>query len=399
MNHTHTVIVLGLYFPGIDIIKDLEKRGIPCIGIDSFDGAPGLFLRKARTYVCPDPVISEKAWLDFLLQFKVNDGPKPVLMITTDKFILPLLNNDSLLSEHFLFNRSENFATERLMNKKTLIEAAYQSGIAVAKTVYFSEEPGFAKAVQSIQFPCLIRPAYSKKWGYEPLKSIVGDSKLIKVDSETELKHWLDLVTPLDRDLMVQELIPGPDLNLFYLVVYLSKDQRCLGYFCGQKLRITPIHFGSASYMKTVGSEPVLADALRLLNANNYWGPAGVEFKKDERTGEYKIVEINTRFGLWDVMGSKLGVDLFYQGYLDLTGQNPVALFPDNKNYRWISVTRDFATFLEYRQENLITTWEWIRSLFGNVHYADIYLTEPKLMNNLYIRKIIRKLKKSLKGK
>jgi len=397
MNHTHPVIVLGLYFPGIDIIKDLEKRGISCIGFDCFDGAPGLFLRKSRTYLCPDPAISEQAWLDFLLKFKVSNGPKPVLMITSDKFILPVLKNALFLSGHFLFNKSENYATERLMNKKTLIEAANQSGIAVAKTIHFTEDPDFDRTIQSISYPCLIRPAYSKKWGYEPLKSIVGDSKLIKADNEKELKNWLDLITPHDVDLMIQEMIPGPDQNLYYLVVYIGKNHRCLGNFCGQKLRITPIHFGSASYMKTVDAEPVLTDALRLLNDNNYWGPAGVEFKKDEITGEFKLVEINTRFGLWDVMGSKLGVDLFYQAYLDLTDQYPPVLIPNNKQYRWISVTRDFATFLEYRRENLITNWGWIKSLFGNVHYADIYFNEPKLMQTLYIKKILKKFKRSLK--
>lgn len=399
MNHTHLVIVLGLYFPGIDIIKDFKKRGISSIGVDCLDDAPGLLLRKTKTYVCPDPTISEQAWLEFLLQFKVTDGPKPVLMITSDKFILPVLKNDLLLSHHFLYNKSKNSSTERLMNKKSLIEAAKQSDVAVAKTVYYVDDAEFYKLMNSITYPCLIRPSYGKKWGYEPLKSIVGNSKLIKVENEEKLKKWLCLITPYDQDLMVQEMIPGPDHNLYYLVVYIGKEQNCLGYFCGQKLRITPIHFGSASYMKTADPKPILQEALHLLNKNQYWGPAGIEFKLDENTKEFKLVEINTRFGLWDVMGSKLGVNLFYQAYLDLTDQQPIALVPNNKKYKWISITRDFATFLEYRNENLITTWDWMKSFIGKVHYADIYFTEPKLMYELYLKKIIKKVNKKLQGR
>lgn len=394
MENTHSVIILGLYFPGIDIIKNFKKRGISCIGVDCIAGAPGLLLRKAKTYFCPDPAVSEQAWLDFMMQFVVTEGQKPILMVTSDKFVIPVLNNANLLSRYFLFNKSENSGTERLMNKKTLMEAAEQSGVPVAKTVYYENDSEFIEKTKSLTFPCLIRPAHGKKWEYEPLKSIVGDNKLIKASNQAELQKWLNFITPYDQELMVQEMIPGPDQNLFYLVVYIGKEKNCLGYFCGQKLRITPIHFGSASYMRTVDPNPVLDDALRLLCENNYWGPAGVEFKLDENTGEYKLIEINTRFGLWDVMGSKLGVDLFFQAYLDLSGQKTALLVPESKNYYWISITRDFVTFLEYRQENLLTTWEWLKSFFGKVHYADVYFSEPNMMYSLYIKKIIKKIKK-----
>ena len=63
----HLVIVLGLYFPGIDIIKNFTKRHIPCIGIDFLPHAPGFNLGKVKTYLCPDPLLSERDWMIFMI--------------------------------------------------------------------------------------------------------------------------------------------------------------------------------------------------------------------------------------------------------------------------------------------------------------------------------------------
>ncbi len=396
MKHDHSVIVLGLYFPGIDIIKDFRKRKIRCIGIDCYSNVPGLYLRKTQTFICPDPDLFESKWVQYLLNFAKDDVNKPLLMITSDKFILPVLKNAELLSKYFIFNHSINNSIEKLMSKSGLVEAAIKSNVSIAKTIFYTNNNIFLNQIDQISYPCLIRPAFGKKWWSEPLRSIVEKKKLILVENRNDLDKWLKKIVPYDSELMIQEMIPGPDENLYYLVVYIDKDQNCLGYFCGQKIRITPIHFGSASFMITVDSEPVFNEALRLLKENNYWGPAGVEFKKNEKTAEFNLVEINTRFGLWDVIGTKLGVDLFYQAYLDLTNQHPLPLIPRKINYKWISITRDLSTFIAYRKEKLITTFDWLKSFKGKVYYADIYWTEPKIMHFLYTKRILLYVSKKI---
>ncbi|NVO21366.1 MAG: hypothetical protein HXX13_16820 [Bacteroidetes bacterium] len=399
MVHSHTVIVLGLYFPGIDILRDFKKRGIQCIGMDCYAREPGFSLKRTSTFVCPDPESHQEEWLEFIMQFRGTNGKKPVLLITSDKFVLPVLKYSEKLSEVFLFHHSYENATEKLMSKQGLVLAAQRSGVPVAKTIFYKKGNDFLDEIGELKYPCLIRPSYGKKWWEDPLKTIVHGHKLIRVENASEVEGWLSKILPYDDELMIQEMIPGPDKNLFYLVIYMTKDQRCLGYFCGQKLRITPIHFGSASYMKTVNAAPVLDSALKILKDNKYWGPAGVEFKKDDDTGDFKLVEINTRFGLWDVMGAKLGVDIFYQAYLDLTGMQVQQLTPLDIDYKWLSITRDVRTYIDYHREKSLSTFSWLKSYFGRVYYADIYLTEPKLMYTLYLRKLFRYLTRNRSSK
>jgi D-aspartate ligase len=394
MGNSNLAIVLGLYFPGIDLIKSFQKRSIKCIGIDCNPQTPGFHIRKTPTFLCPDPDINEKDWISFILRFKDTSNNKPVLLITSDKFISPVLKNSELLRDFFLFNNSNNYITEKLSNKRTLMELAIKEQVPVPKTVFFNNIQSLDPEIEQLNYPCIIRPGRGKKWLEPPLINFLKGAKLIKVDNPAELVFWLDKISQLDDDLIIQEIIEGPDSNLLYLVCYIDSNQKCLGYFCGQKLRIIPIHFGSASYMKTVSAQPILDQALTFLKRTKYFGIAGIEFKKDDRDGIYKLVEINTRFGLWDIMGSKLGVDLFYIAYQDLikVKQNPSV--PREKTLFWLSLKRDITAFKLYHKEGSITFRDWIKSFFGRTYFADLYWSEPKIIYYVFIKRYLNKILK-----
>jgi len=389
------IIVTGLYLPGIDILKYFTRRGKKCIGIDCADNAPGIYLRKIKTYTCPDPEKDESGWMDFVMRFRNGMQSKPVIFNTSDKFVKAITRNAVTLEKEFIFHSSKNGITEILMNKRTLVEYAERKGVPVPRTYFYKEGDDFQACVEGFCFPCLIRPEYGKKWVDEPLKTLVNGNKLIKVEGQDELLNWMRELLPYDKNLIIQETVDGPDENLFYSVCYMSKANLLLGYFTGQKLRILPIHFGSATYMRTHSSDKVLPLCRKILNDSGYHGPAGIEFKKDNRDGKLKLIEINTRFGLWDIMGKKLGVDLFEIAYNDLTGNESLIQIPDERvDYYWLSLGRDIPVIGQYCKEGLLTRWQWIRSYFRKNHVADLYLCEPKMMYHIYMDKIFRKIRK-----
>ena len=90
--------------------------------------------------------------------------------------------------------------------------------------------------------------------------------------------------------------------------------------------------------------------SLRLLSATGYKGLGGVEFKKDPRDECYKLIEFNTRLGLWDCFGMRCGVDIPYIAYCDALEQ-PVT---PQRTYRegmfWVDFQRDARAFLILRQ-------------------------------------------------
>jgi D-aspartate ligase len=389
------IIVLGLYFPGIDIIKHFSRRGERCVGIDCNENVPGSYLRKVKTYHCPDPEKDNKGWLDFMMQFRTGTCRKPVILNTSDRFARAIIRNSKTLEEFFLFHGSKDGIMEILMNKRTLVEYAENKGIPIPKTYFYKEGDDYQAGIDGFRYPCVIRPEYGKKWFEEPLNTLVKGQKLIKVNGRDELLGWMRKILPYDKHLLIQETVAGPDENLFYSVCYLSKNNRLLGYFTGQKLRIDPIHFGSATYMRTYSSDEMLPLCRKILDNSGYHGPAGIEFKKDDRDGSLKLIEINTRFGLWDVMGSKLGVNLFELAYNDLTGNENKILVPDESiEYYWLSISRDISVIGQYRKEGLLTWRQWICCFFRKNYIADLYMDEPRMMYQIYINRIIRKIRK-----
>ncbi|MGD0342428.1 MAG: hypothetical protein ABSA76_12060 [Bacteroidales bacterium] len=390
------IIVLGLYFPGIDIIKYFKKKGFECIGIDCIKESPGLYLKNVKTYLCTDPERNSEEFFKFLIQIGNNKSNKPILINTSDKFINSILENTEVLTNHFIFNISMPGITKTLMNKKLLVDYAIKSGIPIPKTICYSDDKSFKNRLDDFIFPCVIRPEHGNSWMEEPLKSVVNQQKLILVNDRYELKKWFNRILPFYRDLIIQEVVTGGDENLIYAVCYIGVDGQLLGHFTGQKLRINPIHFGSATYMKTCSSDDILPFCKKLLIGSGYQGPAGIEFKRDDRDGIYKLIEINTRFGLWDIMGKKVGVDLYEIAYQDLIGAKVTPCEPINKEYHWLSLSRDLSVIRQYHKEKLISWLDWIKSWFKDVYVADLYIDEPRIMYNLYIGKFVRRLKKLL---
>ncbi len=389
------IIVLGLYLPGIDLLKYFHRRGLKCIGVDCEKGVPGYNLLSISTFHSPDPESDEKEWLDFIFQFGKKDTSKPLLLNTSDKFVKIIIRNAQAINDSFRFHNSTPEIVNILMNKMRLVEYSVSKGIPAPASYFYREGDNYMEELADMSFPCLIRPEFGKKWSDEPLKSLVNGNKLVEVRSRNELSDWMTKLLPNDKNLMVQERIPGPDHNLFYSVCYVDKKGIIKAYFTGQKLRLIPIHYGSASYMRTCSSEELLPLCEKLLNGSGYHGPAGIEFKKDERDGRFKIIEINTRFGLWDIMGLKSGIDLYDIAFKDLIDQEYITVTPDErKTHYWLSLSRDIPVFNLYRKEGLITTWQWLKSILSFPYYADVYLTEPGVLANLFLKKLYRKVMK-----
>ncbi|MCK4662439.1 MAG: hypothetical protein KAT68_06220 [Bacteroidales bacterium] len=386
------VLVLGLYIPGIDIIKHFTKKKIECLGVDFRDDAIGYLLRGKKTIKCPDPEENETIFIDFIISIQKKWKKKAVVFITSDCFIKTILKNENILKKHFYFNTSKNFITEKLMSKEEMYKVAVNTNIPVPLMISPITKDELLKEMNNLSFPCVIKPKYAQSWRKKPLENIVDSKKVVYVKTKNELINQWEIISKYDNNIIIQEVVPGPDENLLYFVCYIDKNGTCLGYFCGRKLRITPIHFGSASFMKTTDPSPIKDYCLNLLIKNEYYGPAGVEMKKDENDGSYKLIEVNTRIGLWDIIGKKLEVDIYTIAYNELIGKEQNSVKPLNKNIYWVSISRDIPTFLEYKKEGSLSFIKWIKSYFNKVYYSDIYWNEPSLMYRLYIKRVLKKI-------
>jgi predicted ATP-grasp superfamily ATP-dependent carboligase len=133
----------------------------------------------------------------------------------------------------------------------------------------------------------------------------------------------------------VQELIPGGDDELYSLGSYLAADGEPLGIFSGRKLRQTPPGVGTCRVGEAVWVEEVVDQGLKLLRELEFHGLSQVEFKRDPRNGEFKLMEVNPRLWQWHSLAAACGVDLPRIAYRDLTGDRPAPVSMNGRRRRW----------------------------------------------------------------
>lgn len=363
-------VVLGLALNGLGLVRSLGRQKIPVYALDYIVDTEGLYSKYAQSYVCPNPETQPEKLMKYLKMLSRKTDSKPVLFPASDSFVLFVSNNLSELSKDFKIVISNPQVQADLVSKSKLNEIAKRFGVPCPQTFSVNSFDELNQVVDDITYPCLIKPALSPSWRKPEMKPVVGPRKVIKVDTAAKLVEWYRKIMLHDPRVVIQELIPGDDAHLFYVASYLDRDSRVLGAFAGRKTRVTPIHFGSASFVEAVYNPTLLELNKKLLTSIGYRGLGGVEFKLDPRDGKFKLIEVNARWGLWDGFGSYCGINLSQIAYLDAIGQkvSPVSTYSSDK--KWISFEREIFAFLQYRREGSLTLKEWISTLSFRMMHA-----------------------------
>ncbi|MCE1165362.1 MAG: hypothetical protein LWX07_08185 [Bacteroidetes bacterium] len=390
------VISLGLSTPGIFILRHFPKFGVPAYGLDSNPGEIGFLSRFGIKNVCPDPEINSREFFEYLVNFRKQFGVKPVLIPSSDKFVLPINDYAEELKEHYLFTMPEGGLLRKLTSKRYSYELAVEHGFPAPKTCFARSVDDLRNFVKGIEFPCILKPEFPESWRSGFLEEYCGGEKVIIVNSAEEIFKKYGTISKYDDRVIVQEIIPGGDSNLHYFVSYMDMNGECLGSFTGIKERISPVHFGSASYVNLIYDEKLKKMSVKWLKDMKFWGLSGIEVKKDARDGEYKLIEVNPRFGLWDETGHKFGVDVAMMCYKELLGGKQEPVEQKNINIRWVSLHRDIRSSAEYVQKGIIPLSDIVRSYFRwPIYVGDMRWNDTKLVMYL-IKKLLKGIRKRL---
>ena len=263
---------------GLDIIRDLSAEGVPLLALDTNPRALGLRSRLAAGMVCPDPQQDEEAFISFLEDLGRRLPRKGVLFPTHDQYIWPISRHAGRLEPYYLIPFSRWETMQRLHDKRAQMEAAWRAGVDTPKTVFVDSAADLERGAQEVGFPCIFKPVESLAFKTRFRRHV------LEIGSADELREIYAKVDDCGT-LMLQDIVPGGDEELYTLGSYLDARSRPLAQFTGHKLRQHPPRFGHVS-MAVSKWVPELAEAgLRLLHELGYHGVSQVEFKRDPRDG------------------------------------------------------------------------------------------------------------------
>ena len=295
---------------------------------------------------------------------------KPFLLATGDRYALLVARYQEQLAERYCFVSPGYAVLDAIIDKAKLYENARRNGIPCPAFHVVQESRDIEVAVANVPTPCYVKPAMGHKWRR------VRDTKLERADTAAELRRILEDFLALGLIAIPQEIIPGKDSEVFSLSAYIDRCGNCLGYRTKRKLRQLPLDAGNGSAQE-ICSQPEVAElGLRILAITGHRGPATVEFRRDERSGRFVLIEINARTILAQEMITRSGLDVPLIAYCDAKGKSMPESTPAMA-VRWIDFQSDFRAFRQLRRRGQITTWQWLESIASCRAPAYFALSDP----------------------
>jgi D-aspartate ligase len=307
---------LGLVMGEVDLVRALGLARIP-VAFFGLPDAPARFSRHVRV-VLPwiDPWRNQDELVAALLAFARSQRQPPVLYPETDATLLLASRHRGELSAAFRMMLADSELVERLVDKGRFAALARRHDLPVPHTERLHPEPGQAPPALDLPFPLIVKPVVrGHRWtpvGAGAKATQVGDAA-----------HWAQAwprLAAAGGELVVQELVPGPETAIESYHAYIDADGEIAGEFTGRKIRTSPPHYGYSTAVEVVELADVAALGREVLHRIGLRGVAKADFKRDER-GALHLLEINPRFNLWHHPGAIAGVNLPALVHADLTGR------------------------------------------------------------------------------
>jgi len=373
------VFLLGGRLNTLSAARSLGSRNVEvCVLDDHGEGHLVARSRYCHRYLdSPDGISTPQWWLDILGE----QGRGAVVFPCNDTGLEFLARNRAALERAgCLPIEADGDALLVALDKEATYRRARELGVSAPRSVRVRRSSDIAAAAAGLEFPFAVKPASAHRFWQE----VRGHPGLLAAWLEhpkgmvvEDGERFLDLVEPLVAlgiEVLATEVVVGPDSAYCSYYTYLDPDRQPLLHFTKRKLRQFPIHFGQGTFHLTEWLPDVADLGLRLCRGLGLRGICNVEFKRDSRTGDLRLIECNARLTASDALERSAGLDLPWIAYSRAIGA-PVTVpsrFADGL-CQWLPVA-DLKALRSYRRVGELSASAWAASL---VHPQSFTVFDP----------------------
>ena len=364
------VILLGGTANALSVAWTLRRRGISVHALAS-PTAPIRYSRYSRWIpVCGngDP---QRTWIDWLM----GDGGAPfegaVLLPCGDDGVELTARNRTRLATRFRLIEGNDEILLAMLDKGSTYALAARLGVPAPAACPARTLAEALAAADRVGYPFALKPRYSHR-----LQRFFN-TKLFVITSREQLCSVFEQVQAHGLEVLVTEIIPGGDDRLCSYYTYLDDRLEPLFHFTKRKLRQHPNGFGTGSYHISDWNPEVANLGLRFFRGVGLSGFGNVEFKRDPRDNELKLIECNPRFTLLHEMVQICGIDLSLLVYNRLTDQPLPTVGEYRRGVRFLLVCDDFYAFRDAHRRGELSWTQWLRSLLHRQHFLYFRWSDP----------------------
>lgn len=343
------------------VVRSLAKQGISVTVGESTNICSTYFSKYVnKRVIYPDPDIYPDQFADFMYEYiqnndldmiiPVRDSATLTLSKYKEKFLpyvkLPLADYNTLMLGR---------------DKAKTIQLAEKINIPHPKTDY-SQQPDFEEIIKNFTFPLVLKPTESS-----------GSRGIQYIRSSKGLEDIYNKTKDIYGNLMIQEFIPHGG---GYATSVLLNKGHVRAFFSYKRVREYPISGGPSTLREGIRDTNLENYSIKLLSSIQWHGVAMVEFRKDLRTNEYKLMEINPRF--WGSLSLPIfsGVDFPYLLYrMEMDGDiDPVTEYSIGRQSRWLIGD---ILWLFGSKQNMKSVREFIKLWDDNLCYDEVSFDDP----------------------
>lgn len=285
----------------------------------------------------PDPLAGHSRWFQTLPRsvtppsysklakyLRHLDLDRAVLVPCSDLWADAVSHLDAETAERFPSVISSGDVIDLLIDKGRFAGALEEAGIPHPETHLLENGRGLEDLSDRLLSAAFLKPRNSAAF-----VEVFG-TKALDFQSRSHAVEQLQRAEAAGLEMLLQEYIPGGADQHYFIDGFVDRSGACAVLFARRRLRIYPPRFGNSTAVESVPLEDVrqaVASIKTLAASMGLRGIFSAEFKRDERDGLFKLLEVNPRPWWYLEFAATCGADVCEPAYRDALGL-PVAPAP-----------------------------------------------------------------------
>ena len=307
------VLALGSGVTLLGVIRALSQVNADVFALPDTQGAP----RRSRWFRRAPPYLSGLTL--GMLPSALERLPSPmVLMPCSDAWVKAVAALPDATLSRYPASIAPVDAVDVLVDKNRFRNTLSRLGLPHPRTQILRSETDLVAVPDSLLQSSFLKPVRSQEFFAR------FGVKAFRVASREEAATRLATCMGAGLEMMLQEYIPGPPTNHYFIDGFVDRNGVVRARFARRRLRMSPPDFGNSTLMESVpvsetGSAASTLDTL--FASLRYRGIFSAEFKRDERDGEFNLIEVNARPWWYVEFAAQCGVNVCELAVRDALGE------------------------------------------------------------------------------
>ncbi len=279
-------VVVGAGVNGLGVARSLARARVRVWLLDADARRAEMHTRAATPLQVR--ALHGEAFIEDLVQLAMAkfSGDRPVLLLTQEESVRTISRHRDRLAALYRFSLPPAEVVDSLLHKEGFQRRAEQLGGPIPSMVHVRTLANLS-VLEKLTYPVVIKPGernaeYARRF-----------KKAYRVDDAAQGAELLRQILPVMADVVVQEWIDGPDSSIYFCLQYIDNLGRVAGSFTGRKIRSWPPQVGGTASCVAAPEAHAELSALtsNFFRAAGVIGMASMEYKRDARSGEFRMVE------------------------------------------------------------------------------------------------------------